>query len=195
MNRTPLLASCLLSLAAFGCAHPPVARDVTAHAGGASTTSPGTLPGASAAGGAEDSCSRDVDCPLDRLCVNARCVPVSEAVSACVGVRIHFAWNSSLIDEAERAGLERTARCLKADHALHVTISGNTDERGTVEYNMALGEQRALSVAKYLEALGVKEAQLRAVSYGEERPLCTSDDEACWSRNRRAEMSPAQARR
>jgi peptidoglycan-associated lipoprotein len=84
--------------------------------------------------------------------------------------------------------VERSARCLKADHALHVSIEGNADERGTEEYNMALGDRRATTVKGYLESLGASASQLKTVSYGKENPLCTEHDEECWAKNRRAEM-------
>ena len=69
---------------------------------------------------------------------------------------------------------------------MHVTIEGNADERGTDEYNLALGDQRATSVARYLKALGASPTQLKTVSYGKEKPLCTEHDEECWAKNRRA---------
>jgi peptidoglycan-associated lipoprotein len=104
---------------------------------------------------------------------------------------VHFALNSSEIESSDRGSLERSARCLKGDHALHVTVEGNADERGTEEYNLALGDRRATAVAKYLEALGASNAQLRTVSYGKEKPLCTEHDEDCWAKNRRAELNAA----
>ena len=92
------------------------------------------------------------------------------------------------ISSADATALQRAARCLKADRALHVSIEGNADERGTEEYNMALGDRRAHAVAEYLESLGACEQQLQTVSYGKENPLCTEHDEACWAQNRRAEL-------
>jgi peptidoglycan-associated lipoprotein len=71
---------------------------------------------------------------------------------------------------------------------LHIAISGNADERGTEEYNMALGDHRAHAVADYLRSLGASDPQLQTVSYGKERPLCGEHDEACWAQNRRAEL-------
>ena len=113
-------------------------------------------------------------------------------------MRVHFAFNRSDIDAADRDGLERAARCLKADHALHIAIDGNADERGTEEYNMALGDRRAHAVADYLRSLGASEQQLQTVSYGKENPLCSEHDEACWAQNRRADLmaqNRARARR
>jgi peptidoglycan-associated lipoprotein len=108
--------------------------------------------------------------------------------ASCTSVRVHFELDRSDIDAADRDGLERAAGCLRADRALHIAIEGNADERGTEEYNLALGERRAQSVATYLRSLGASEQQLRTVSYGKERPLCSEHDEACWAQNRRADL-------
>jgi peptidoglycan-associated lipoprotein len=108
----------------------------------------------------------------------------------CGPVRVHFDFNASTIQESDKPLLERAATCLKQDHKLHVTIEGNADERGTEEYNLALGDQRARSVATYLERLGASASQVKTVSYGKEQPECNEHDEACWSRNRRAAVKP-----
>jgi peptidoglycan-associated lipoprotein len=71
----------------------------------------------------------------------------------------------------------------------NVFIDGNCDERGTVEYNLALGEHRAHAVMDYLVSLGVPATRLSATSYGKEKPVCTDSVESCWSRNRRAHFS------
>lgn len=71
---------------------------------------------------------------------------------------------------------------------VRVRIEGNTDERGTREYNMALGERRAMSARKYLVDMGVAANRLETLSYGEERPICFGRDEHCWSQNRRADF-------
>jgi peptidoglycan-associated lipoprotein len=94
---------------------------------------------------------------------------------------------SSLIDEA-RDKLARNADLLKSSPQLMVTIEGHADERGTNEYNLALGERRANAVRDYLSSLGVAANRLRTISYGEERPVCTQSEESCWSQNRRAHM-------
>jgi len=101
---------------------------------------------------------------------------------------VHFAFNQSDLDSADRDGLERAARCLKADRDLHISVAGNADERGTEEYNMALGDRRAHAVADYLRSLGASDQQLQTVSFGKEKPLCGDHDEACWQQNRRADL-------
>jgi peptidoglycan-associated lipoprotein len=109
---------------------------------------------------------------------------------ACGLVRVHFDFNSSQVAESDKPVLEKAALCLKQDHKLHVTVEGNADERGTEEYNLALGDHRARSVAKYLEALGASSAQLKTISYGKEQPECNDHDESCWAQNRRAAVRP-----
>ena len=179
----------LIALVA-GCAHKPEAKNDTQPAAANASATPAsgtTAPTATA----DKSCSSDLDCGSKQLCIRARCVDISADLAECSHVRVHFQLNSSDLESSELTALQRSARCLKADTALHVTIEGNADERGTEEYNLALGDRRATGVAKYLESLGASEAQLRTVSYGKENPLCTEHDEACWARNRRAELSAA----
>jgi len=108
--------------------------------------------------------------------------------AACADAKIHFEFNSATIAESDKPLLQSSAECLKADHKLHITIEGNADERGTEEYNLALGDQRAQAVSKYLQALGASGLQLKTVSYGKENPVCSEHDEACWQQNRRASI-------
>jgi len=77
---------------------------------------------------------------------------------------------------------------LKSSPQFTITIEGHADERGTNEYNLALGERRASAVKDYITSLGVAGDRVRTISYGEERPVCTQNEESCWSQNRRAHM-------
>jgi peptidoglycan-associated lipoprotein len=138
---------------------------------------------------APQGCSRDLDCSAGQLCIRNACVDITPGLAECSGVRVHFAFNAADIEDGDKPGLERAARCMKAEQALHVTIAGNADERGTEEYNLALGDRRAHAVSDYLQALGASQAQLKTLSYGKEQPLCTEHDEACWARNRRADLA------
>jgi peptidoglycan-associated lipoprotein len=136
----------------------------------------------------DKTCASDLDCGAKQLCLNNRCVDITADLAECTNVHVHFPFNSDEIDAADKPGLERSARCLKAEHSLHVTIEGNADERGTEEYNMALGDRRARAVASYLQSLGASQQQVATVSYGKENPECKEHDEACWAKNRRAAM-------
>jgi peptidoglycan-associated lipoprotein len=101
---------------------------------------------------------------------------------------IHFDFDKSDIRPGDAAILDANARWLAANPKHVVMIEGHCDERGTNEYNLALGERRARATMSYLVARGVQASRLTTISYGEERPLCTEKNERCWSRNRRAQF-------
>lgn len=100
---------------------------------------------------------------------------------------VYFNYDESSLSDDARSKLARNADLLKTTQLL-VTIEGHADERGTNEYNLALGDRRANAVRDYLTSLGVDAGRLRTLSYGEERPVCTETDESCWSQNRRAHL-------
>jgi peptidoglycan-associated lipoprotein len=101
---------------------------------------------------------------------------------------IYFDFDKASIREDQRARIEKNAAYLKENSAVKVRIEGNCDERGTSEYNMALGERRALSAKKYLMNLGVHEDRMHTLSYGEEKPLLRGHDEYSWAQNRRDDL-------
>ena len=103
-----------------------------------------------------------------------------------VGDRIFFDTDGSTVREDGRQTLNRQAEWLKKYPNYQITIEGHCDERGTREYNLALGERRANAGRQYLIAQGIPAARLKTVSYGKERPDPVGSDEAAWSRNRRA---------
>jgi peptidoglycan-associated lipoprotein len=98
---------------------------------------------------------------------------------------IHFAFDSSEVDESARTTLRDDGNWLKDHPQAKVEIEGHCDERGTVEFNLALGAKRASAAKDYLVALGVTADRLTTISYGEELPLCQEHTEDCWQRNRR----------
>ena len=101
---------------------------------------------------------------------------------------VYFEYDESSLSDETRERLARNAELLKAQTQFLVTIEGHADERGTNEYNLALGDKRANAVRDYLGSLGVDGGRLRIITYGEERPVCTETAESCWSQNRRAHM-------
>ncbi len=103
-----------------------------------------------------------------------------------VGDRVFYDTDSSTVREDGRQTLNRQAEWLKKYPNYQITIEGHCDERGTREYNLALGERRANAARQYLIAQGIPAARLKTVSYGKERPDPVGSDEAAWSRNRRA---------
>lgn len=101
---------------------------------------------------------------------------------------IHFDFDKADIRPGDAAILDANARWLSANPKNLALIEGHCDERGTNEYNLALGERRARATMNYLVARGVQASRLSTISYGEERPLCTEHNERCWSQNRRAQF-------
>jgi peptidoglycan-associated lipoprotein len=99
---------------------------------------------------------------------------------------IRFEYDSSALGDAARQTLSQHASWLKAHANAAVTVEGHCDERGTVDYNLALGEQRARAAKEYLVGLGVAAGRLRTVSFGKEKPLDPASNEAAWAKNRRA---------
>jgi peptidoglycan-associated lipoprotein len=99
---------------------------------------------------------------------------------------IYFDFDRADLTEQARSRLARNAEFLRSRPEFTVIIEGHCDERGTNEYNLALGERRANAAREYLVSLGVSAARLRTVSYGEERPQCQQSNESCWALNRRA---------
>ncbi len=114
-------------------------------------------------------------------------VPGSEKdLSVNVGDTVHFDYAKSDLHDSDRAILQRQAAWLQKYPSVRVTVQGNCDERGTREYNLALGAQRATAVRDYLVSLGVSSERVDTISFGKERPVCTESTDDCWARNRRA---------
>jgi len=109
----------------------------------------------------------------------------AEDLRVNVGDTVHFDFNMYAILDADKATLQRQAAWLAKYPAVKVTIEGNCDERGTREYNLALGARRANAVKEYLVSLGVAAARVDTISYGKEKPICSESTEACWAQNRR----------
>lgn len=102
---------------------------------------------------------------------------------------VFFAYDKFDLSEQAMATLENNARIMNEHQAVSYLVEGHCDERGTVEYNLALGEKRAKAARDYLVSLGVSAARLRVTSYGEEKPFSTGHDESAWSQNRRAHFA------
>lgn len=103
-----------------------------------------------------------------------------------VGDRVFFAYDQIDLSPEARSTLERQAAWLKQYPNVSVTVEGHADERGTREYNLALGEKRAASTKSYLMSLGIDGSRLNTISYGKERPAVPEASAAAWSQNRRA---------
>jgi len=101
---------------------------------------------------------------------------------------VYFAFDRSDLDAAARGTLDGYAAWLNANRSINITVEGNCDERGSREYNLALGQRRADSVRNYLSSRGVSASRIDTVSFGEERPVCKGSGEACWAQNRRGDI-------
>jgi peptidoglycan-associated lipoprotein len=102
-----------------------------------------------------------------------------------IGNTVYFDTDSYSLNTQAQTTLQKQAAWLKQNPQHGITIEGHADERGTREYNLALGDRRAQTVVNYLSALGIDAARLKEVSYGKEKPVCADATEACWDQNRR----------
>jgi peptidoglycan-associated lipoprotein len=115
---------------------------------------------------------------------NTEDTSTTEARAAADGDAIYFDFDSALLDSGSRSMLQEVGRQL-GQNQKRVRIEGNCDERGTTEYNIALGERRAHAAKQYLERLGIHGRRISVVSYGSERPKDPGHNEAAWAKNRR----------
>ena len=102
-------------------------------------------------------------------------------------VTVNFDYDSSALSDAARQALQNNAVILKTHKDWIVMVEGHCDQRGTIEYNLALGQKRAKEARDYYIRLGVNKNSLGTISYGKEKPLCEEETDACWLTNRRAE--------
>jgi peptidoglycan-associated lipoprotein len=142
----------------------------------------GTAPGQRGGAGASER-------PVAQVTLDAARDPVDDPNNPLSRRSIYFDFDSFTIREDFRPLIELHARYLVANKNRQVVVQGNTDERGSREYNLALGQKRSEAVRRALLALGVAEGQIEAVSFGEEKPKATGSDESSWAENRRADLA------
>jgi len=116
---------------------------------------------------------------------------LQDQVNAFESEKIYFDYDKADLKADAQATLENKAKFLQDNPSYSVTIEGNCDERGTNEYNLALGERRADAAKKFLNSLGISADRITTVSYGEEKPVASGHDETAWSQNRRDEFKLA----
>ena len=146
-------------------------------------------------------CVTDQECGAGMSCVEGDCVVASaeNISSACRSMNpgsgdsialgtVQFGFNDYDLTVNARSILDQNAECLQEDTTVTLVLEGHCDERGTQEYNLALGEKRANAVKSYLRNLGVDTSRLRTRSKGENEPVCNSDSESCFEQNRRVEF-------
>jgi peptidoglycan-associated lipoprotein len=117
--------------------------------------------------------------------LDSKAMGVMEGRTSPGMVPLYFDFDKSNVRKDQVAGMQTNAAFMKKNAGMEIRIEGNCDPRGTNEYNMALGERRALAAKKYLVNLGISKANLTTISYGEERILVQGDDEAAYAQNRR----------
>lgn len=131
----------------------------------------------------------EVEEPADGTAEEGAAATEDQAGEDLLSLRvIHFEYDSADITAESQAILEAHASHLAINVGIRLTLEGHADERGTREYNLALGERRAMAVSRVLQALGVGEGRIQTVSYGEERPVALGHDDSAWGMNRRVEL-------
>jgi peptidoglycan-associated lipoprotein len=151
-------------------------------------------------------CERSDDCPAGKACEAGKCTtvapaplpvtpppPVSSEPQACPPgggklLPVFFAFDRAVLTPESQNVLTKNASCIKEKGFTKIIVEGNTDDRGTVDYNLQLGQRRAEAAKKFLVNLGVPAKSIKTVSYGKERPVCTEATEDCWAKNRRDDV-------
>lgn len=144
-------------------------------------------------------CATDTDCKDGKTCQKNQCLQSqqtgkistqSDQVANCAMTgTVYFDFN---VDEIKPEGLDlltEVASCIRSNPNKKFLIAGNTDDRGTVEYNLALGEKRAQAVAKYLQNSGIDDSRMHIISYGKEKPVDLAKNEEAWAKNRRTDIT------
>ena len=183
LNLT-VMSLLLFGVVFAGCAKRPATTSVSAPAPTASAaTAPGAAP--TAAGPAPTAPTAPGAAAAGPRAATARPSP-AEFMAVDALKDIHFDFDKYDIRADDAKTLDADAAWLKTNSSHLVLIEGHCDERGTNEYNLALGERRAKSTMNYLVSQGVQASRVTIISYGEERPQCTEKTEGCWAKNRRA---------
>ncbi len=177
----PIFSVLLLALFFVGCPRRPVTTTTTAAPapGAPPPATPGRIPEAPAP-------AVPVPTPAGTPPAPTAPPPPKEFTAIEALKDIHFDFDKSDIRPGDVNILDENAKWMKENPDYLILIEGHCDERGTNEYNLALGERRAKSTMNFLVSQGVQANRITLISYGEERPLCTEHNEACWAQNRRA---------
>ena len=174
MKVRPIILAFALPVLVAACAS---TTDTTKDSGGsapASSSSSSATPSGTASGqpsGSSSSTSMQVSMPSQRS--------------------VYYDFDQSDIKTGQRGTIEANAKYLVANPSAKVTVEGNCDERGSREYNLALGQRRAEAVKKIMTVLGAADGRIETISYGEEKPVAMGHDEAAWAKNRRADIKYA----
>lgn len=183
-----VISMLVFSLLLVGCAKRPATTTASAPAptGGAVSTTPPPATGTVPSGPGTTPAPGTPGTPTPTPATSPRPAAPREFVPIAELKDIHFDFDKYDLRPGDARILDENARWMKANAKHLILIEGHADERGTNEYNLALGERRAKATMNYLVAQGVQASRMTVISYGEERPLCTEKTEECWARNRRA---------
>jgi peptidoglycan-associated lipoprotein len=188
-SRTLVVSLLIVLTAAAGCAKRPatMAASAPAPTGAATSTAPQAAAAPTPVAPAPATAAPATTSPTTPPATSPAARPSPrEFVSVAELKDINFDFDKYDIRPEDAKTLDANAAWLKSNGDQLVLIEGHCDERGTNEYNLALGERRAKSTMNYLVSQGVQASRITIISYGEERPLCTEHTEQCWARNRRA---------
>jgi peptidoglycan-associated lipoprotein len=133
----------------------------------------------------------DASCGAGKACQAGKCVTAVPSDCPPGGgklLSVYFAFDRAVLTPESQAELTKNAACIRDNKFTAITVEGNCDDRGTVDYNLQLGQRRAEAAKKFLVNLGVPAKAIKTVSYGKERPICSEAAEACWQRNRRDDV-------
>jgi len=186
-----MVALLILGVIAAGCAKRPATTQVSSAPAptGAATTTPGTLTAAPAPSSSEPATAAPTpgsgSTAAPAPAPGARPSP-KEFIAVAEMRDVFFDFDKYDVRPSDAKILDANAAWLKTNAEHLVLIEGHCDERGTNEYNLALGERRAKSTMNYLVSQGIQASRITIISYGEERPVCTEKTEECWAKNRRA---------
>jgi peptidoglycan-associated lipoprotein len=185
--RTKLVSLFAVLLLIAACETTPDESASTSGAGASTSTSTGSSSGSvSSSAVASEATATEESMTTASMVESAAPAPGSqEDLVINVGDRVFFSFDKSVITASAEKTLKRQAAWMRKHSTVTVTIEGHADERGTREYNLALGERRAVSVKNFLAALGVESRRIATISYGKERPDALGHTEAAWSQNRR----------
>jgi peptidoglycan-associated lipoprotein len=177
----------VLGVVLTGCAKRPATTQAAAPPPtGAAATTPGTTQAAQPSSGGGGTTPAPAPAAPTTAAPSTARPDVKEFAANDALKDIHFDFDKYDIRPGDAKTLDGTAGWLKSNANYLVLIEGHCDERGTNEYNLALGERRAKSTMNYLVSQGVQASRITIISYGEERPLCNEHNEECWAKNRRA---------
>ena len=191
VRRMAGLAAALVSVVALDACHKkpePAPAPVQTSAPGPNTDSIRRANEDAARRAAEDAARRRADSVAAAEAAARNAAAAASALRTTLTATVHFEYDQSDLRAEDKALLDAKVPILQANTGVMIRVGGHTDERGSDEYNLALGQRRAAAAKRYLVEHGIAESRIETISYGEERPVAQGSDEAAFAQNRRAEF-------